>query len=102
VHSYSYVGVVVVLVAALNGIAIVQAYFKIFTGARHVSTVPLGIGVRERWAVLTLAALIFGGGLWPQPWVASRRRAAEELLQHRDAVSQQEPLPAITLSQSQP
>jgi NADH-quinone oxidoreductase subunit M len=90
VHSYSYVGIVVVLVAALNGIAIVQSYFRIFTGARHISTVPLGIGLRERWAVLILAALILGGGLWPQPWVASRRRAAEELLEHRGVTLQQQ------------
>jgi NADH-quinone oxidoreductase subunit M len=83
-HAYPYlVGIVVVIVAALNGIAVVQAYFKIFTGSRHVSTVPLGIGIRERWAVLGLAALIFAGGLFPQPGVASRYRAAEELLRTR-------------------
>ena len=34
----------VVAAAALNGIAVVRAYFLLFTGARHVSTVSLGIG----------------------------------------------------------
>jgi NADH-quinone oxidoreductase subunit M len=75
-----YVGIVVVTAAALNGIAVVRAYFLLFTGARHVSTVSLGLGLRERIAVLTLAALILGGGLFPQPGVMSRDRAAKEVL----------------------
>ncbi len=70
---------------ALNGIAVLRAYFLLFTGARHVSTVSLGIGLRERFAVLTLSALILGGGLFPQPGVATRRRAAEQILEDRAA-----------------
>jgi NADH-quinone oxidoreductase subunit M len=54
VEAYPYVGVAVILVAALNGIAVVKAFFLLFTGTRHVSAVPLGIGLRERFAVLTL------------------------------------------------
>lgn len=77
------VGIVVVATAALNGIAVLRAYFRLFTGARHVSTVSLGIGVRERIAVLTLAALILLGGLFPQPGVLSRERAAREILENR-------------------
>jgi NADH-quinone oxidoreductase subunit M len=46
VASYPYLGVTVVLVAALNGIAVVKAYFRLFTGKRHVSAVPLKIGGR--------------------------------------------------------
>ncbi len=74
------VGVAVVAAAALNGIAVVRAYLLLFTGTRHLSTVSLEMGVRERLAVLTLAALILGGGLFPQPGVASRYLAAERLL----------------------
>lgn len=77
------IGIGVILTAAINGIAVVRAYFALFTGARHASTVSLAMGVRERFAVLTLAALILGGGLVPQPWVASRYRAATTLLQER-------------------
>jgi NADH-quinone oxidoreductase subunit M len=77
------VGITVVAASALNGIAVVRAYFVLFTGARHVSTVSLGIGLRERIAVLTLAALILGGGIFPQPGVSSRFRAAEDLLDER-------------------
>jgi NADH-quinone oxidoreductase subunit M len=69
--------------AALNGIAVVRAYFRLFTGTRHSSTVSLTCGIRERIAVVTLTALILGGGLYPQPKVASRFHAAEALLRDR-------------------
>jgi NADH-quinone oxidoreductase subunit M len=80
VQAYPGVGVAVVVVAALNGIAVVQAFFLLFTGTRHVSAVPLGIGRREQFAVLTIALLVLGGGLMPQPVVDSRHHAAEEIL----------------------
>jgi NADH-quinone oxidoreductase subunit M len=84
VEASPYVGLGVVLAAAINGIAVVRAYFMLFTGARHASTVPLNVGLRERFAVLALTALILGGGLFPQPGVASRHRAAEEILAQRE------------------
>jgi NADH-quinone oxidoreductase subunit M len=83
IETYPVVGVAVVLAAALNGIAIVQAYFKLFTGTRFVSPVPLAIGQRERFAVLTLLALILGGGFFPQPIIEFRHKAALELLKRR-------------------
>ena len=75
-----YVGIAVVTAAALNGIAVVRAYLLLFTGARHHSTVLLGIGDRERFAVLTFSALILGGGFFPQPGVSTRHRAAATIL----------------------
>ncbi|HEY7424681.1 MAG TPA: proton-conducting transporter membrane subunit [Gemmataceae bacterium] len=78
-----FVGIAVVATAALNGIAVVRAYLLLFTGARHTSTMSLRIGLRERVVVLTLAALLLGGGLFPQPGVSSRQRAAEEILKDR-------------------
>lgn len=77
------IGVAIVLTAALNGIAVVRAYFLLFTGGRHVSSVSLAITPRERYAVLTLAALILAGGLSPQPGVASCYRAADTILKDR-------------------
>jgi NADH-quinone oxidoreductase subunit M len=88
VQTFPYVGIAVVIAAAINGIAILQAYFKLFTGTRHVSSVPLQIGMRERVAVLTLAGLILGGGLIPQPIVASRFRAATAILEQRADAAQ--------------
>ena len=80
-----FVGVVVVVVATLNGIALLRAYFLVFTGARHTTGVSLGMTPRERFAVLALVAVIFGGGLAPQYHIESRHRAAEALLRERDA-----------------
>jgi NADH-quinone oxidoreductase subunit M len=76
-------GVVVVVAAALNGIAVVRAYFLLFTGARHFSSVSLAITARERFVLLTLTALILGGGLFPQPGVAHLYAVAEQVLQAR-------------------
>jgi NADH-quinone oxidoreductase subunit M len=81
------VGVAVVIVSALNGIAVVHAYFRLFTGTHHASHVSLGIGARERYAVVTLTALIIIGGLVPQYNVASRHRAAVRILRERAAYS---------------
>lgn len=83
VEASSYVGIAVIAAAALNGIAVMRAYFLLFTGTRHMSTVSLGIGLRERIAVMTLSLLILAGGLYPQPGVTTRERAAEEILSER-------------------
>jgi NADH-quinone oxidoreductase subunit M len=77
-------GIAVVAVAALNGIAVVRAYFLLFTGARHFSSVSLAITARERFVVLTLTALTLGGGLFPQPGIAYLYAVAEQLLQARE------------------
>ena len=77
------VGVAVVVAAALNGIAVLRAYFVLFTGAKHESMLTLTIGLRERLALLTLAALILGGGLYPQPGITTRHAAAEAVTQAR-------------------
>jgi NADH-quinone oxidoreductase subunit M len=78
-------GVALVIAAAVNGIAVVRVYFLLFTGGRHLSSVSLAITLRERVAVLTLAVLILGGGLFPEPGVVSRYKAAAEVLKGRAA-----------------
>lgn len=77
------IGVALVSAAAINGIAVVRAYFLLFTGSPHVSSISLAITLRERLAVLTLAALILGGGLVPQPGAVSRYDAAQTILKDR-------------------
>jgi NADH-quinone oxidoreductase subunit M len=84
VQADLFVGLAVALAAAINGIAVVRAYFCLFTGARSASTVSLAITPRERFAVLTLAALILGGGLFPQPGAQSRFHAAMAILRDRE------------------
>lgn len=83
VHVYAYVGVAVVIAAALNGIAVLKAYFCVFAGKPQPSSIPLQGQWRIRFTVLTLALLILGGGLFPQPGVASRYRAAKQILAER-------------------
>lgn len=81
------VGGAVVLAAALNSMAVLQAYFRLFTGTRHVTSIALHARRRERLAVLALTLLILGGGLYPQPGVASRHHAAMHLVQTRRHLS---------------
>lgn len=92
VESNLFLGVAVVIAAALNGIAVVRAYLLLFTGARHASSIALGIGTRERVAVLTLASVILIGGFFPQPGVVSRYRAATDILEKRESL--REPITA--------
>ncbi len=82
-------GIAVVLAAALNSIAIVQAYFRLFTGTVHTTSVDLSIRPREKFAVFTLAALLLFGGLFPQAGILSRHHAAEELLEQRSVLDEE-------------
>jgi NADH-quinone oxidoreductase subunit M len=77
------VGAAVVIAAALNGIAIMRAYFMLFTGTRYVSSVSLKANRRERFAVLCLTGILVAGGLFPQYNVAARFQAASKVLQDR-------------------
>lgn len=84
VAVYPLVGTLVVIAAALCGIAVLQAYFRIFTGHANRTQVPMYARPSERIAVLILTLLILGGGLVPQPGVASRYHAAYELIVQRE------------------
>lgn len=85
------VGAFVVIVAALNGLAVMHAYFRIFTGKSHATSIDLRTRPAERLAVLVLTALIVGGGLVPQPGVDTRYRAAVVLAQARTRSGLDEP-----------
>ena len=78
-------GLVVVSTAALNGVAILRAYLRTFTGTSRSANPVLEIRNRERIAVLLVAGLVIGGGMLPQPGVSSRYRAAAHLLRARSA-----------------
>ncbi len=78
-----YAGIGVLIASALSGIAVLRAYLLLFTGGRHVSSVSVRIVKRERFAVLSLSTLILLTGLFPQPGVATRDRAAMEILANR-------------------
>ena len=83
ISSYPHVGVLVVIAAALNGIAVLQAYFRIFGGKEHTASISLASRLPERIAVWLLSALIIAGGVIPQPGVTSRHHAALEIISRR-------------------
>ncbi|MCA9232759.1 MAG: oxidoreductase [Planctomycetales bacterium] len=83
VDIYPHVGLAVVLAAMLNGIAVVKSYFRVFTGTHHQASVSMVCRPTERIAILSIAILILLGGLIPQPGVASRYRAATEIMNRR-------------------
>jgi len=92
------VGGAVVVATALCGIAIIRAYFRIFTGTQVTSPISLAAKPSERIAVIVLTFLILGGGLFPQPGVSSRHHAAEHLISRRPGAA---PLPDHTLTPQQ-
>jgi len=89
VELYPLVGALVVFTAALNGIAVLHAYFQLFTGTQHTASISLNARWPEKVAILVLTALIIGGGLFPQWGVASRHHAATELMSRRPHTTNQ-------------
>lgn len=83
VEVYPLVGTTVVIAAAFCSIAVLMAYFRIFTGRHNRTLVPMHARLSEKIAVLILSMLILGGGLYPQPGIASRYHAAMELTRQR-------------------
>lgn len=81
----------IALVAALNSLAVLQAYFRVFTGTRQVAAIDLRVRLPERVAVLVLTVLILGGGLFPQPGVALLYRAARQFAHEEQHLEQHEP-----------
>jgi len=82
-HIYPMMGTAIVVAGALNGLAVLYAYFRVFTGTRHATSIDLRLRWPEQMAVLILTALILGGGLYPQPGVESRYHAAVKLIKDR-------------------
>lgn len=87
VEFYPLVGTLVVIAAAFNGIAVIMAYFRIFTGRRYRTSIPMRARPGEIFAVVSLGILILGGGVWPQPHIASRYHAAQALTERRASFS---------------
>ncbi len=97
-----WIGSLVVIAAALNSLAVLHAYFRVFTGAKHPATVDLRSRAAERIAVLVLTLLIIGGGIWPQPGVASRYHAAVELSAARRRLASPDASPTVRTDRHPP
>jgi NADH-quinone oxidoreductase subunit M len=83
VEVYPWVGAIIVLATAINGISLLRAYFRIFTGTRHVATVSIAARPIERAVAITVSVLILLVGIWPSAAIRSRYHAAQSLLQIR-------------------
>lgn len=79
------IGIAIVTTAALNGLAVLHGYFRVFTGTRRNVSIELRGRPAEQIAVLILVTLILGGGLFPQPGVVSRYDFAVQTAKARRA-----------------
>jgi NADH-quinone oxidoreductase subunit M len=61
-----------------------RCYFYFFCGARVREDGHQGIRPRERVSIFALVLILLAGGLFPQPFLASRMRAAQEILELRE------------------
>jgi len=64
----------------LNGIAILRAYFALFTGRRPALSIPLPATRLERIGIILTALIVFAGAWLSPEIVSSRHRVAESLL----------------------
>lgn len=101
VHVYPVIGLIILLATALNGIAVFQVFLRVFTGVKRDTSVSIGSQPSERIAILIMSILILGGGLIPQPAIASRFLAAEHLFEQQEQ-AQQPSHPAVEPSTSPP
>ena len=72
-----------VVTAMFNGLAIMRAYFSLFTGKRPTTSVSLQVTPRERVAIVIVAILIFIGGWFSPSIVESRHRVIDKLLEEQ-------------------
>lgn len=96
VEIYPLVGAAVVVAAAVNGIAILRAYFLIFTGTRYESSCCMKARAPEKIAVVCLSFLILVGGIFPNSSVRSRYHAAKEIMSRRKLDDQTNAQPSHT------
>ncbi|MEY3660068.1 MAG: NAD(P)H-quinone oxidoreductase chain 4 1 [Pseudomonadota bacterium] len=64
----------------LNGIALLRAYFALFTGKRPQTSIVLTTTWRERIGIVLITLAVFGGAWLTPSVVASRHTTAEQLL----------------------
>lgn len=69
------------IAAMLNGIAILRAYFALFTGKRPTTSVSLQTTPVERAGIIVILLIVFLGGWFSPNVVASRHQTADQLLQ---------------------
>ena len=74
------VSVALALAAMFNGVAILRAYFALFTGRRPATTLSLATTRLERAGIVLIALIVVAGTWIPSTFIASRHQVAEQLL----------------------
>ena len=75
-----WITVVLVLAAMFNAIAIMRAYFALFTGRSPTTSISLRTTAGERIGIILISLIVFLGGWFSPPVVESRHRIANQLL----------------------
>ncbi|MCL4232908.1 MAG: hypothetical protein KJ042_00135 [Deltaproteobacteria bacterium] len=70
-------GVAMVIATVLNGLAVVNMYFRLFCGRKTVANPAIGLRTREYTGFVVLVLILSILGLWPRGLVATRLRAAK-------------------------
>lgn len=78
-HANPWVGVAVIAVGGLNGIAVLRAFWLLFTGRRAASAAALPLSRSERLTVVGLCVVLVAAGLYPQPELDSRVKAVDAM-----------------------
>jgi NADH-quinone oxidoreductase subunit M len=66
--------------AMLNGIAMLRAYFALFTGHKPQTSISLSVTWRERVGIVLITLVVFGGAWLTPSVVESRHQTAAQLL----------------------
>jgi NADH-quinone oxidoreductase subunit M len=82
-HSNVLFGFAVLAAMALNGIAAMRAYFRLFTGTTAPTSISMQPRSSEQYVIWLMILLMIGGGIYPQPGVRTRHHAAKEILHRR-------------------
>jgi len=76
-----WVSTLLAVAATFNGVAIMRAYFALFTGKRSTTSVSLRATRIERAGIVLIALIVFMGGWLSPQLVASRHDTAARLLE---------------------
>jgi NADH-quinone oxidoreductase subunit M len=99
--KFSY-GIIVLAAMALNGIAAMRVYFKLFTGTTAPASISMEPRPVEQIVIWAMIVLMIGGGLYPQPGVGTRYHAATELLKRRGHYFDTEQVLPLTMLDTSP
>jgi NADH-quinone oxidoreductase subunit M len=91
IRVHPFFGAAIVIGTALNSLAMLHAYFRVFTGKRRATIPELGAKTYEQLAVMLFVVLIIGGGLYPQIGVLSRYAAATKIVDERQGEKAEHP-----------